>query len=164
MIRHANRGSFFEEYLQCLHNRYRVDGRARIDLIPIPTRPQSDCSQVTWVPTHKGLVDFVGLLSGGRFVAFDAKSTRDKRNWRVKTSRRSLSNDTTHQWEYLRQVQELGGLAFYLIFAEALERVFLARMVFPADETQCFTNLLEVPKDGNGWWDWLSALERAEAE
>ena len=79
----------------------------------------------------------------------------------MKVSRRSPSNDTTHQWEYLAEVQALGGLAFYLIYAERLDRVFVALMPFPVREAQRFTDMIEVVKDENGWWDWLSALEEA---
>jgi hypothetical protein len=89
MRTHANRGRFFEEYLQHLHARYRDQGRARIDFIPTPTRPHNDRNGVSWAPVYKGIVDFVGVLTGGRFVAFDAKGTRNTRSWRVKTSRRS---------------------------------------------------------------------------
>jgi penicillin-binding protein-related factor A (putative recombinase) len=159
MTRHANRGRFFEEYLQHLHTRYRQQGRARIDFIPTPTRPHNSQGAVAWVPVRKGTVDFVGLLAGGRFVAFDAKSTRNTRSWRVKTSRRSPTNDTTHQWEYLAEVQALGGLAFYLVYAEPLDRVFIALMPFPVGEAQRFDEMIEVAKDENGWWDWLRVLE-----
>ena len=161
MTGHANRGRFFEQYLEHLHARYRVQGRARIDFIPTPTRPRNDRGQVTWAPARKGIVDFVGALRGGRFVAFDAKSTRNARSWRVKVSRRSPANDTTHQWEYLAEVQTLGGLAFYLVYAEPLDRVFVALMPFPVGERQHFADMIEVVKDENGWWDWLRALERA---
>jgi recombination protein U len=159
-IGHANRGRFFEQYLHYLHARYRVEERARIDFIPTPTRPHNDRGQVTWVPVRKGIVDYVGVLQGGRFVAFDAKSTRNTRSWRVKVSRRSSRNDATHQWEYLAEVQALGGLAFYLIYAEALDRVFVAPLPFPVGEKRLFADLIEVVKDENGWWDWLSALEQ----
>jgi len=160
-IGHANRGRFFEQYLEHLHARYRVEERARIDFIPTPTRPHKSQGQVTWVPVRKGIVDFVGVLRGGRFVAFDAKSTRNTRSWRVKVSCHSPCNDTTHQWEYLAEVQALGGLAFYLIYAEALDRVFVALMPFPVGEKQLFADMIEVVKDENGWWDWLSTLKQA---
>ena len=160
MRTHANRGRFFEEYLQHLHARYRDQGRARIDFIPTPTRPRNGRNGVAWMPVHKGIVDFVGVLAGGRFVAFDAKSTRNTRSWRVKTSRRSPGNDTTHQWEYLADVHALGGLAFYLIYAEALDRVFIALMPFPVRKGWCFSDMIEVAKDRNGWWDWLGAVEQ----
>jgi penicillin-binding protein-related factor A (putative recombinase) len=64
-----------------------------------------------------------------------------------------------HQWEYLTEVYALGGLAFYLIYAEALDRVFVAPMPFSVGKAQRFTEMIEVVKDENGWWDWLSALE-----
>ena len=161
MARHANRGRFFEDYLQHLHAHYRQQGRARIDFIPTPTRPRGTGDAVTWVPAHKGTVDFVGVLAGGRFVAFDAKSTRNTRSWRVKISRRSPSNDTTHQWGYLADVQALGGLAFYLVYAETLDRVYVALLPFPVGERQHFDDMIEVAHNENGWWDWLKALQEA---
>ena len=48
MRTHANRGRFFEEYLQHLHARYRDQGRARIDFIPTPTRPHNGRNGVAW--------------------------------------------------------------------------------------------------------------------
>ncbi len=161
MRTHANRGRFFEEYLQRLHARYREEGHARIDFIPTPTRSHNGRNGVSWVPVRKGIVDFVGVLAGGRFVAFDAKSTRNTCSWRVKTSRRSPCNDASHQWDYLSEVHALGGLAFYLIYAETLDRVFVAQMPFLVQERQEFANLIEVLKDENGWWDWLRAVEEA---
>ena len=131
MTARGNGGRLFEQYLQHLHVRYREQGRARIDFIPTPTRARNGRGGVEWVVVRKGIVDFVGLLAGGRFVAFDAKSTRNSRSWRVKVSSRSPANDTSHQWEYLAEVYALGGLAFYLVYAEALDRVFVAPMPFP---------------------------------
>ena len=160
-IGHANRGRFFEQYLHHLHARYRVEERARIDFIPTPTRPHNDRGQVTWAPVCKGIVDYVGVLQGGRLVAFDAKSTRNTCSWRVKVSNRCLRNDATHQWEYLAEVQALGGLAFYLGYAEALDQVFVAPLPFPVGGKQPFADMIEVVKDENGWWDWLSVLEQA---
>jgi hypothetical protein len=66
---------------------------------------------------------------------------------------------TIRQWEYLAEVHALGGLAFYLIYAEALDRVFVALMPFPIGERQLFADMSEVVKDENGWWDWLGALQ-----
>jgi hypothetical protein len=47
-------------------------------------------------------------------------------------------------------VHTLGGLAFYLIYAEELERVFVARTPFPVGEVQHFDGMIEVVKDENG--------------
>jgi hypothetical protein len=55
-------------------------------------------------------------------------------------------------------VHALGGLAFYLIYAEVLDRVFVALMPFPVEEAQRFNQMIEAVKDENGWWDWLEAL------
>jgi hypothetical protein len=58
-------------------------------------------------------------------------------------------------------VYALGGLAFYLVYAETLDRVFVALMPFPVGEVQRFDEAIEVVKEENGWWDWLQALERS---
>jgi hypothetical protein len=59
-------------------------------------------------------------------------------------------------------VHALGGLAFYLIYAERLDRVFVARMPFPVEEAQCFDKMIEVVKDENGQRDWLRGMEDAQ--
>lgn len=158
--RYANRGRFFEQYLEHLHNSYRSWNRARIDFIPTPTKPHNERGRVVWTPTRKGIVDFVGVLPGGQFVAFDAKSTKNTKSWRVKTNRHSPRGDNSHQWRYLVDVHMLGGLAFYLIYAKSLDRVFIAQMPFLLEEAQRFANMVEVVKDEDGWWDWLRTLEQ----
>jgi recombination protein U len=64
--------------------------------------------------TNKGVipkestVDFAGLISGGRFLAFDAKETHS-------TTSFPMSNIKQHQFTYLDLVEKLGGIAFFLI-------------------------------------------------
>jgi hypothetical protein len=58
-------------------------------------------------------------------------------------------------------VHALGGLAFYLVYAEALDRVFVALLPFPLGKKVRFAEMVEVVRDANGWWDWLRALEQA---
>lgn len=57
---------------------------------------------------QKSTVDFIGLLKGGRYIAFDAKETK------VKT-RLDLSNIHQHQLTFLTLVQNLGGICFFLV-------------------------------------------------
>lgn len=85
------------------NNTYRKKNEALILKIPVPI-----------IMTAKGLVptqstvDFAGLIKGGRFIAYDAKETQSKTSF-------PLSNLKQHQVEYLKLVDELGGIAFFLI-------------------------------------------------
>lgn len=64
--------------------------------------------------TNKGLipqqstVDYVGILQGGLFIAYDAKETQSKTSI-------PLQNIKQHQLDYLNRVNDLGGLAFFMI-------------------------------------------------
>ncbi|MBC8436913.1 Holliday junction resolvase RecU [bacterium] len=69
--------------------------------------------------TAKGLiakpstVDYTGVVEGGQFLAFDAKETK------IKTSF-PLANIHDHQLQYLEYVEDLGGIAFFLIHFKEL--------------------------------------------
>jgi recombination protein U len=81
----------------------RKDEEALILKVPVPI-----------LYTNKGMivkqstVDYVGIIKGGTFVAYDAKETESKTSF-------PLANMEQHQIEYLRFVKNLGGLAFFLI-------------------------------------------------
>jgi recombination protein U len=56
----------------------------------------------------KSTVDYMGLLKGGRFIAFDAKETELK-------TRFPLKNIKPHQLDFLEQVESFGGIGFFLV-------------------------------------------------
>lgn len=151
-------GQWFEDYLEHLHRRYRDTGRALVGKVPTPTRAvyQAGRKGVVFVPTARGMPDYVGCLPGGRYVAFDAKATKNKTRWRVKTGG-ARSRGSVHQWEWLRQVQAIEGIAFFLVYAYEIERMYLARLPFELGPMM-FTEMTEVTEDENGWYDWLAAL------
>lgn len=97
------RGKELEKIAEKVNLKQRINKQSLILKVPTPL-----------VMTNKGIipkpstVDFVGLLDGGKFIAFDAKETK------VKT-RFDLKNIKAHQLEYLQFVKDLGGLAFFLI-------------------------------------------------
>lgn len=97
---YANRGLSLERALERQHEEYKAQGKGLI------TR-QYDPSVVVKFPLARVIgraaVDYVGVLSGGRCVAFDAKDCADKRL--------ELSRLRPHQAAYLASVQRLGGLA-----------------------------------------------------
>lgn len=97
------RGNELEKCANKANKQYRKDGTALILKVDTPI-----------IYTSKGMVakqstvDFVGILKGGRFLAFDAKETA------IKTSF-PLKNIHEHQFNYLNIVESLGGLVFFLI-------------------------------------------------
>lgn len=97
---YANRGLSLERALERQHEEYRAQGRGLI------TR-QYDPSVVVKFPlariVGRAAVDYVGMLSDGRCVAFDAKDCGGKRL--------ELSRLQPHQAAYLASIQRLGGLA-----------------------------------------------------
>ena len=62
-------------------------------------------------------VDFDGLMAGGKFIAFDAKETEQ-------LSRFPLKNIKSHQTAYLKFVESLGGIAFFLIHFKKINKLF----------------------------------------
>lgn len=73
---------------------------------------------------QQSTVDFVGILKGGHFLAFDAKETK------IKTSF-PLKNIHQHQLDYLNAVNYLGGIAFFMIhFKSVCEEVFICQLSF----------------------------------
>ena len=88
--------------------RYRKENKALILKVPTPI-----------IYTSKGLipkkstVDYVGLIKGGKFIAFDAKETQSKTSF-------PLSNIKQHQLIYLNLVESLGGIAFFFIHFKKL--------------------------------------------
>ena len=88
--------------------KYRKRKEALILKVPVPI-----------LYTTKGLVvqqstvDYTGLVKGGKFVAFDAKETKNKTSF-------PLANIHEHQLNYLELVEELGGVAFFLIHFKEL--------------------------------------------
>jgi hypothetical protein len=114
----AYRGADFEDELKTTHEDYQRSGLAVVTKHEVRKVRRRDGSVIY---AQKSVSDFTGVLAGGRFVAFDAKSLRrPTQTW--KPDARQL-----HQLAYLRQVAALGGLAFYLV-RNGLDE---ARIVWP---------------------------------
>lgn len=69
--------------------------------------------------TKKGAPDFMGVVAGGRAIGFDCKSTKGK-NLPLKNIM-----DRPHQLQQLTKMHKLGGIAFYLVGFEDLDRYFV---------------------------------------
>jgi len=103
-------GKSFEEILKNSCEFYRYKGIALIHKIPTPWSVSYDKKYHRVIRAHpeeKSSVDFEGVWHG-RSVAFEAKSTRERKRF-------DLKNIKQHQIDYLRQHQEQGGFSFFLV-------------------------------------------------
>ena len=102
---HANRGMAFEAALNWQHAQYEAQKVAQVHKEDLPTCPVRDARWAKVI--GKATVDYVGQLSGGKFVAFDAKDNAGKRV--------ELERLQEHQLRFLTIAEALGGLAFVLV-------------------------------------------------
>lgn len=122
MISQANRGKALENLIEAANAVYEFQNVAIIQKIPTPTKvvrafdPASQKSRiVSAFHEKKSTVDFVGVVMGGKSVAFDAKSTLNKTMLR-------LDAIEPHQYDFLEKFQEIDGVSFLIVeFAEVGE-------------------------------------------
>lgn len=97
------RGKQLEKLANVANLKYAKKKKVCILKVPTPVELTSKGPII-----RPSTVDFTGLIQGGQYIAYDAKDTK------VKT-RFDLKNIHGHQLEYLQTVEELGGIAFFLI-------------------------------------------------
>lgn len=119
-----NRGKFFEEWIDHSNAVYQAKGLAVITKIPTPWQVQRKYSPfdktyniANAFPEKKSTVDFGGTAKS-KSIWFDAKVTKQARSF-------PLKNIHAHQIDYLQQVDNQGGKAFFLIHAELLKVTWL---------------------------------------
>ena len=83
--------------------KYRKAKKALVLKVPVPILVTAN-----GLVAQSSTVDYTGLIKGGQFVAFDAKETQSKTSF-------PLANIKDHQLTYLQIVEDLGGIAFFLI-------------------------------------------------
>jgi hypothetical protein len=160
-------GQGFELVVKTQNSIYRNQGRARID--PNGVRGDWRVSHgkpfFKAAPRHMQPPDFAGVIQGGRYVEFDAKTTANKVKWTV-------GKDSLHQVEHMVETAKMGGLAFFLVEfrvhrVAVLRRVLadtpVGRITVPVTQILeagyvDMSALLWVYEDG-GVYDWLSPLE-----
>lgn len=105
--RHANLGKALEDLIIYVNQQYRAQRRALITKVPTEFIPLRKGKHIVGAKVEqKAVVDFIGNY-GGRPIAFDAKSTRDKKiYWRVLEP---------HQAKYLDDNWKFGGISFILV-------------------------------------------------
>jgi penicillin-binding protein-related factor A (putative recombinase) len=143
----AYRGADFEDELKTTHEDYQRRNLAIVSKHEVRKVRRRDG---TVIYAQKSISDFSGLLASGRFVAFDAKSLRRPAlTW--KPDARQL-----HQLTYLRQVADMGGVAFYLVRNGLDEaRIVLPAAVLEGQRVDLSTCPLVPRTYSSTPWDWL---------
>ena len=118
----ANRGMAFEEDINLSNEFYKEKGICLITKRPTPINiVKVDYSKGAKI-THayfeaQSTTDYNGVYKG-KYIDFEAKNTKNKTSF-------PLSNITKHQIEHLKQVLKHGGIAFFIIQFQMLEKVYL---------------------------------------
>lgn len=108
------KGNELEKLANKANITYRKNIKALILKVPVPIIYTAEGMKV-----QQSTVDFTGLISGGTFLAFDAKECLSKTSF-------PLKNIHEHQLLYLQIVKKLGGISFFLIWFKNLsERVYV---------------------------------------
>lgn len=102
----ANRGRTLEIAVEYANAHYRARGIAMVQKVATPTKVVSGRRGETKVIRTQSTVDYIGTW-GGRALAFDAKQTRERRFPMAWLKR--------HQFEFLRDFQQAGGISFLLV-------------------------------------------------
>lgn len=118
----ANRGMDFEKDINLSNEYYRDKGICLITKRPTPINiVKVDYSRGAKI-THayfeeQSTTDYNGVYKG-KYIDFEAKNTKSKTSF-------PLSNITKHQIEHLKLVLSHGGIAFFIIQFQLLEKVYL---------------------------------------
>jgi penicillin-binding protein-related factor A (putative recombinase) len=158
--RSQSQGAALEDLLATVHARYLANGDAAIfrcgqrarfitrrgetSILPLPSPP-----------------DFQGVIAGGRYVAFDAKS--------VGTDGWVMPNDRRHQQQLsdLSDVAAVNGIAFFFVELRPRATAVLVRVypVFPGAPRiripwPPLPSQILCPPDLGGVYDWLSIVRQ----
>ena len=113
------RGSMLEEAVNFTNQKYSQENLALVQKIPTPITPIEIDKQTRHITLayfeQKSTVDYIGVVQGIP-VCFDAKECQ------VNTF--PLQNIHPHQVEFMRDFEQQGGIAFFLIFYPHLDRFY----------------------------------------
>lgn len=164
----ANRGMDFESEINLSNEYYSAKDICLITKRPTPINVvKVDYSKGAMI-THayfekQSTTDYNGVYKG-KYIDFEAKSTKNKTSF-------PLSNITKHQIEHLKKVLLQGGIAFFIIQFESLDKVYLldASYVIHFYEhgerksipLECFvSNGIEIEKAYNPRLKYIEAVEK----
>ncbi len=110
------RGSMLEEMINRTNDKYRDGGLALIQKIPTPITPiniDKANKQITLAYfDKKSTVDYIGAVQGIP-VCFDAKESASETF--------ALSNIHEHQVEFMKEFEQQGGIAFFLLYFSGID-------------------------------------------
>ena len=118
----ANRGMDFENDINLSNDYYREKGICLITKRPTPINivkvDYSNGARITHAYFEaQSTTDYNGVYKG-KYIDFEAKNTKNKTSF-------PLSNITKHQIEHLKLVLKHGGIAFFIIQFQMLNKVYL---------------------------------------
>ena len=112
------RGSTLEEYINYSNEKYREAGLALIQKIPTPITPIEIDKSTRHITLayfdKKSTVDYIGAIQGIP-VCFDAKECA--------STSFSLANVHEHQFTFMQEFENQGGIAFLIIFFKSLDKI-----------------------------------------
>ena len=163
----ANRGMAFEHEINLSNDYYREHDICLITKRPTPINiVKVDYSKGAKI-THayfeeQSTTDYNGVYKS-RYIDFEAKSTKNRTSF-------PLNNITMHQIEHLKLVIKHGGIAFFIINFQSLNKVYLldASYVISFFEKgerksiplECFVNEgIEINQGYNPRIDYIKAIE-----
>ena len=164
----ANRGMNLEHEINLSNEYYRANDICLITKRPTPINiVKVDYSKGAKI-THayfeeQSTTDYNGVYKS-RYIDFEAKNTKNKTSF-------PLNNITKHQIEHLKKVLFHGGIAFFIINFQSLNKVYLLdasyvisffekgeRKSIPLD---CFlTNGIEIEHSYNPRLKYIEAIEK----
>ena len=164
----ANRGMDFEEDINISNEYYRSKGICLITKRPTPINiVKVDYTHGAKI-THayfeeQSTTDYNGVYKG-KYIDFEAKNTKNKTSF-------PLANITKHQIEHLKLVILHGGIAFFIIQFETLNKVYLldASYVIKCYEEgerksiplSCFeANGIEIERSYNPRLKYIEAIDK----
>ena len=115
------RGSQFERLINLTNEKYRELRLALVQKIPTPITPVEidDNRHITLAYfEQRSTVDYIGAVQGYA-VCFDAKE--------CKSSSFALSNVHEHQFQFMQDFEEQGGIAFLLIYFTKEDKMYYMR-------------------------------------
>ncbi len=116
---HGLRGSTLEDMINHTNEVYRANGLALIQKIPTPITPveiDSESRHITLAYfDQKSTVDYIGAVQGIP-VCFDAKECAQNTF--------PLQNVHDHQVAFMREFEEQGGIAFFIVSFTLLDECY----------------------------------------
>jgi len=144
---YLNRGEAWVKHNE-IRGRFRSRGGGKAEFTPSPA---------------KGAPDYYGCVDG-RMIAFDAKSTGNKKTW-------MLDGRRVHQYLDLCEIAVAGGVCWFAVEHRLSQILYLARVQPPFPDTEFMqrvpkldfsrdvlpSNVITVAYE-EGYYDWLSVV------